>query len=258
MPCPGTSATARFRSSPPTPEAAPRIDHFFLHQRIGSGGMGVVYAGYDPRLEPRVAIKILHGMHAGARRTEQELMLREARALARLQHPNVVTVHHVGEHEGQVYLAMDYVEATRCPKTSSITRLSCGRSTMRASKRDRARGLTTTSVWPAPTRSTLLCCCSRLRPQPPDFPSRVRRTALVSACLRVGLGAAAVPCDGPFSPEMARLSRLCFARHPGCSSRPTLAHQPRSPAARRTPPSRLFHTSFRLNAIGLARARPRR
>ncbi len=71
------------------------------------------------------------------------------------------------------------------------------------------------------------CCCSRLCPQPPEFPGRVRRTALVSVCLRVGLGAAAVPCGGPFFPEMDPLSLALLRSTPRCCSP---AH-PSAPAA---------------------------
>ena len=69
--------------------------------------MGVVWAAWDPMLERRVAIKLMRpevGEHGPAR------LLREARALAQLQHPNVVAVHDVGEHEGEVFLATELVD----------------------------------------------------------------------------------------------------------------------------------------------------
>ena len=79
---------------------------------LGSGGMGVVYAAYDPELERRVAIKLLRPNLSGAVDTSKGRgrLIREAQALARLQHPNVITVHDVGEHEGQVFVAMEFID----------------------------------------------------------------------------------------------------------------------------------------------------
>lgn len=75
---------------------------------VGEGGMGVVYAAYDPDLDRRVAVKLLR---LDAEREEARL-LREARAIARLQHPNVIAVHDVGLFEGRVFVAMELVEGT--------------------------------------------------------------------------------------------------------------------------------------------------
>ena len=74
--------------------------------------MGVVYKAYDPELERAVALKLLHaGPKTGddAERRQARL-LREAKALARLSHPNVVAVHDVGTYEGDVFLATEFVE----------------------------------------------------------------------------------------------------------------------------------------------------
>ncbi len=90
------------------------IGRYVVLARIGVGGLGIVYSAYDPELDRRVAVKLL-------RRTElaedaasrgQERLMREAKALARLSHANVVAVHDAGVHQGHVYLAMDYVEGT--------------------------------------------------------------------------------------------------------------------------------------------------
>lgn len=78
-----------------------------LHE-IGSGGMGVVYAAYDPELDRRVALKVL-GEAAGTD-TGRARLLREAQTMARLSHPNVITVHDVGEVEGRLFIAMELVE----------------------------------------------------------------------------------------------------------------------------------------------------
>lgn len=69
--------------------------------------MGVVYLGYDPELDRRVALKILRGGTSDANRLS---LLREAQAMARLTHPNVVAVHDVGEHDQMVYIAMEFIE----------------------------------------------------------------------------------------------------------------------------------------------------
>ncbi|MEZ4427823.1 MAG: serine/threonine-protein kinase, partial [Nannocystaceae bacterium] len=90
-----------------------KLDRFVLLDRLGSGGMGVVYAAYDPKLDRKVALKLLHtGALSGTaqRRHSQSQLEREARAAAQLSHPNVVTVYDVGVVGDQVYLALEYVE----------------------------------------------------------------------------------------------------------------------------------------------------
>lgn len=85
-----------------------RLDRFVIVKRLGQGGMGVVYHGYDPELDRRVAIKVLR-----TGRTTQlarKRMAREARALARLSHPNVVHVYDAGIDRGRVFIAMEFVE----------------------------------------------------------------------------------------------------------------------------------------------------
>jgi len=87
-----------------------QLGPFVIVERIGEGGMGVVYSGYDPRLDRKVALKLLRsdsrrGKDGGGRRR----LLREAHALARLSHENIVVVHEAGEFNDQVYVAMEYV-----------------------------------------------------------------------------------------------------------------------------------------------------
>ncbi len=85
----------------------PRIAQYQLLDKIGGGGMGLVFGAWDPSLDRKIAIKVLRdAWSSGA----GEQLRREAIALARLRHPAVVSVFEVGEHEGQVYLAMEYVE----------------------------------------------------------------------------------------------------------------------------------------------------
>jgi len=84
-----------------------RIGRYQLLEVIGRGGMGTVYSAFDPALERRVAIKLLRRMHGAPE--ERERLLTEAKAMAQLSHPNVVTVHEVAVDRGRVFLAMEYV-----------------------------------------------------------------------------------------------------------------------------------------------------
>jgi tetratricopeptide (TPR) repeat protein len=90
-----------------TPGAA--IGRYRILEIVGIGGMGVVYAAYDPELDRRVALKLLRG--TGPKEVERRVRLvREAQAMARLTHPNVITVHDVGTHDDQVFVAMEFVQ----------------------------------------------------------------------------------------------------------------------------------------------------
>ncbi|MEM6293034.1 MAG: serine/threonine-protein kinase [Myxococcota bacterium] len=75
-------------------------------EQIGSGGMGRIFEAHDPNLQRRVALKVLHARGSD---THRQRLLREAQALARLGHPNVITVHEVGEHDGSLFIAMELV-----------------------------------------------------------------------------------------------------------------------------------------------------
>jgi tetratricopeptide (TPR) repeat protein/predicted Ser/Thr protein kinase len=86
-------------------DALSEIGRYRVTHRIGMGGMGVVYAAYDPDLERSVAVKVLRS-EAGS----DAWLLREAQALARLSHPNVVQIYEVGKHDGHVFIAMELVE----------------------------------------------------------------------------------------------------------------------------------------------------
>src|SRR5438067_290184 len=84
------------------------LGRYKLERLLGAGGMGVVHAAYDADLERRVALKVLRD-DAGNHEARQRL-LREARAMARLAHPNVVVVHEVGSANGRDYVAMELVD----------------------------------------------------------------------------------------------------------------------------------------------------
>ncbi|MCX4242701.1 serine/threonine-protein kinase [Paraliomyxa miuraensis] len=84
----------------------PRIARFSIERKLGAGGMGTVYLAHDDELARDVALKLVRGTSELA---GERMRLREARGLARIAHPNVITVFDVGEHEGRVWLAMEHV-----------------------------------------------------------------------------------------------------------------------------------------------------
>ncbi len=88
------------------------IDRYVVGQRLGAGAMGVVFEAFDPELDRRVAIKLVHPGSGRSDSSEREraLMLREAQAMARLSHPNLVPVLAVGMHGDELYLVMELVE----------------------------------------------------------------------------------------------------------------------------------------------------
>src|SRR5579884_4069667 len=73
---------------------------------LGQGGMGTLYRAWDPKLERDIAIKLLRNDNLELR----ERFAREARSAARLRHPHIVLIYDVGEHEGQPFIAMEYVD----------------------------------------------------------------------------------------------------------------------------------------------------
>jgi len=85
-----------------------KIGRFHVLRLLGEGGMGMVFAGYDEELGRKVAIKLLRKV-ASEDSIGRARLLREAQTLARLSHPNVVTVYEVGEFGRQVYIAMEFV-----------------------------------------------------------------------------------------------------------------------------------------------------
>jgi formylglycine-generating enzyme required for sulfatase activity len=86
------------------------VGRYLVLERLGAGAMGVAYAAYDPKLDRKIALKLLRpqeGRGDQARRTAR--LEREAQAIAKLSHPNVVGIFDVGVHQGQVFLAMEYL-----------------------------------------------------------------------------------------------------------------------------------------------------
>ena len=82
------------------------IGRYEVERLLGEGGMGVLYLARDPVLDRHVALKLLRVNGEDLRRR----FMREAQSAARLQHPNIVTVYDVGDHDGQLYIAMEYID----------------------------------------------------------------------------------------------------------------------------------------------------
>ena len=86
-----------------------KIGRFVVVGELGSGGMGVVYTGHDPELDRRVALKVMRA--AAATEEERLRMQREGQAMARVTHPNVITVYEVGTQGNLVFLAEELLDA---------------------------------------------------------------------------------------------------------------------------------------------------
>lgn len=86
------------------------LERFVLLGELGAGAMGRVYAAWDPKLARRVALKVVRHEFLAKLATRREALMNEARAMAQLAHPNVVTVHDVFEVSGQLVIEMEFVE----------------------------------------------------------------------------------------------------------------------------------------------------
>lgn len=90
------------------------LGRYLIVDLLGEGGMGVVYAAYDPDLNRKIAVKLLHPEGSGEDDPDKARgrLLREAQAMAQLSHPNVVAVHDVGTFGGEIFIAMDLIEGS--------------------------------------------------------------------------------------------------------------------------------------------------
>ncbi|WP_177326003.1 serine/threonine-protein kinase [Nannocystis exedens] len=94
------------------PAPALRLGRYVVGERIGAGGMGVVYAGLDPELGRKVAIKLVRPDRVGVGSSGRERLLREAQAMARISSPHAVTVYEAGTWGEQVFVVMEFVAGT--------------------------------------------------------------------------------------------------------------------------------------------------
>jgi len=92
------------------PRRGDPIGHFTIVGRLGAGGMGIVYAAYDVELNRKVAIKLLRVAPEQDQSIGRARLMREAQAMAQVDHTNVVTVFEVGKHRGDVYIAMEFID----------------------------------------------------------------------------------------------------------------------------------------------------
>lgn len=86
-----------------------QISHYKILKKIGAGGMGKVYLAEDTKLERKVALKFLP-LDLTRNKESNKRFKREAKAAAALNHPNIVTIHEINEHDVQTYIAMEYIE----------------------------------------------------------------------------------------------------------------------------------------------------
>jgi len=93
---------------PPPLAKGNMLGRYRIEEKLGQGGMGVVYRAYDDQLHREVAIKMLSSDLASDPRRRQRFLV-EARAASALSHPNICTLHDIGEHQGQVFLVMEHL-----------------------------------------------------------------------------------------------------------------------------------------------------
>lgn len=84
------------------------ISHYRILEKIGEGGMGIVYKALDQKLDRTVAVKFLPSQYSD-HDTNKQRFLREARAAAALNHPNILSIYEIGEEDGALFLVMEYI-----------------------------------------------------------------------------------------------------------------------------------------------------
>lgn len=97
------------------------ISHYKIIEKISEGGMGKVYLAEDTKLKRKIALKFLPP-HLTTDKEATQRFEREAQAAAALNHPNIITIYEISEFEGQIFIAMEFVEDISLrEKTSNLS-----------------------------------------------------------------------------------------------------------------------------------------
>src|SRR5690242_5842728 len=91
-----------------TPQKLEKIGRYQVLERVGKGGMGVLYRGFDPVLDREVAIKLMHADFSEDTEQMRPRFYREARAAAKLNHRNIVTIFEFAEESNVPYIVMEF------------------------------------------------------------------------------------------------------------------------------------------------------
>src|SRR5262249_13490114 len=92
-----------------TLDAGTVLGRYVVQSRLGAGGMGEVYLAQDKKLDRKVALKVLPA-EVASHRDRMERFVREAKSAAALNHPNIATIHEIGEYRGTHFIAMEFVD----------------------------------------------------------------------------------------------------------------------------------------------------